>query len=178
MGLSMPRRACMSRPCPRGLFLGASVLDGEQTRRETWSSSWGWRDPPWSPPGACTLPNPGRAPGGCPLGDSQWRLRHLPSWWEPPALREHDSTGAVPPGPVDSIGEGPACPPVPWTCPAICTADPARPLCPPETPALSLQTDTAPMSDKALCVLQKSARRGEEKADPGAWPFALLAGHP
>lgn len=23
MGLSMPRRACMSRPCPRGLFLGA-----------------------------------------------------------------------------------------------------------------------------------------------------------
>ena len=78
---------------------------------------------------------------------------------------------AVPPGPAGSVGEGPACPPVPWTCPAICTADPARPLCPPETPALSLQTDTTPTSDKALCVLQKSAWRGEEKQ---TWEPGLL----
>lgn len=83
-----------------------SVLDGERTRRETWSSSWGWRDPPWSPPGACTLPTPGRAPGGCPLGDGQWRLRHPPSWWEPPARREHDSAGAVPPGLWVPLGQG------------------------------------------------------------------------
>lgn len=96
MGLSMPRPACLSCPHPCGLFLGAEVLDGEQTWWETWSSSWGWKDPPWSPPGACMLSTPGRAPGGHSLGDGQRRPRHLPSWWEPPALGEHNSTGPCP----------------------------------------------------------------------------------
>lgn len=172
MGLSKPRPACVSHPCPRGLFLGAEVPDGERTRQETQSSSCGRRGLPWSPPGACTLPTPGRAPGGHALGDSQQRLQHLPSWWEAPALGGYNSTGAMPPCPAGSVGEGPACPLVPWTCPAVCTADPARPLCPPETRRCPRRQTLLPRQTR-LSVFCRSPHvrvRKEQTRQPGLLP--------